>query len=462
MRTRIGTKQQLSHDVARSRRSWKHVIMAGMLVGGLISVLLATIAVQSPSAHAAVAAKHGSSPSLHLIWSDNFNGNTLDPSKWTADNEPSPRNNEQEYYTPSDVSVANGSLAIKTEKRSMGGLPYTSGFVHTWQKFSFTYGRVDVRAKVAPFSGAWPAAWLLGDGCGPSAGDPCNWPNAGSAENDFMEMFGKTTTNSVTLHYADPTTGATSSMGCGNVGPTNVDYSQSFHVFSTETSPGKTDWYIDNQLVCEKTYTPTLFNTPAYLILNTAICPSWCGVPIGDAQLPQSAYYDYVHVYSSAANGYKDVAAINAGSTDNVSGFAPDAHFSGTNSQAVTTYNSIDISGVKDPADVGMYQSNRVGPSFMYTFPNLKPDHTYRLRLHFAETYWTAAHQRQFNVLVSDGHHSRHVLTNFDVFAAAGGANKAVVRDFTVHTTSTGQIDVQFASGASDQPMVSGLELLNE
>ena len=79
-----------------------------------------------------------------------------------------------------------------------------------------------------------------------------------------------------------------------------------------------------------------------------------------------------------------------------------------------------------NPAPQSVYQHNRYG-NFTYTIPGLTAGTSYTVRLHFAEEYWTTAGSRIFNVLIN----GTQVLTNFDIFATAGGEYKAVVEQFT-------------------------------
>ncbi|MGE3812636.1 MAG: malectin domain-containing carbohydrate-binding protein, partial [Candidatus Nanopelagicales bacterium] len=78
---------------------------------------------------------------------------------------------------------------------------------------------------------------------------------------------------------------------------------------------------------------------------------------------------------------------------------------------------------------------------------------TYKVRLYFAETYWTAAGKRTFDVTIN----GTKVLTGFDIFAAAGGAKKGIVREYTVSTS--GPISITFGRGL-DNPMVNAIEVL--
>ncbi len=78
----------------------------------------------------------------------------------------------------------------------------------------------------------------------------------------------------------------------------------------------------------------------------------------------------------------------------------------------------------------------------------------HKVRLHFAETYWTSVGQRRFNVFIN----GTQVLTNFDIIAAAGAANKATIQEFTA-TPVSGQITIQYTT-VTDNAKASGIELL--
>jgi hypothetical protein len=76
--------------------------------------------------------------------------------------------------------------------------------------------------------------------------------------------------------------------------------------------------------------------------------------------------------------------------------------------------------------------------------------------LHFAEEYWTTAGSRIFNVLI-DG---TQVLTNFDIFATAGGEYKAVVEQFTEVAPTNGTFTIQFVT-VKDNAQINGIEILS-
>jgi hypothetical protein len=147
------------------------------------------------------------------------------------------------------------------------------------------------------------------------------------------------------------------------------------------------------------------------------------------------------------------VYQINAGGPA-VAPFAADQFFdtgatSGTNNTVATT-------GVANAAPMAVYQTDRFGGAFTYTLPGLTAGASYTVRLHFAETYWTAAGKRVFNVAINGA----SVLSNFDIFANAGGANIALVEPFTATANSSGQIVIAFTAGAADLPKVNGIEVV--
>lgn len=134
-----------------------------------------------------------------------------------------------------------------------------------------------------------------------------------------------------------------------------------------------------------------------------------------------------------------------------VSPFAADKDFTGGGT--ISHANTIDLSGVTNPAPMAVYQTARIA-NFTYTIPGFTAGSSHTVRLHFAETFWTAAGSRLFNVTIN----GTQVLTNFDVFAAAGAKNKAIVEQFTVNANSSGQYVIQFAT-VKDNSLVSGIEV---
>ena len=113
------------------------------------------------------------------------------------------------------------------------------------------------------------------------------------------------------------------------------------------------------------------------------------------------------------------------------------------------SYSTRTISGTTDPT---LYLSVHYGTSFSYSLP--APNGSYTLKLHFAECSYNASGQRLFNVSVN----GTAVLTSFDVWAAAGGINKALIKTFAV-TVSNGALPISFVS-VRGNAVVSAIELI--
>jgi hypothetical protein len=135
-----------------------------------------------------------------------------------------------------------------------------------------------------------------------------------------------------------------------------------------------------------------------------------------------------------------------------VGSFVADTDFSG--GSTYSTGAAINTSGVSNPAPQAVYQTERYG-NFTYTVPNLTPGGSYSVRLDFAEIYWNAAGKRLFNVSIN----GQQVLTNFDIFATAGGMDKAIAEQFTAKADASGRITIVFTT-VRDNAKVSGIEII--
>ncbi len=144
------------------------------------------------------------------------------------------------------------------------------------------------------------------------------------------------------------------------------------------------------------------------------------------------------------------VFQINAGGPA-VAPFTADKDFVG--GATISHANTIDLSGVSNPAPMVVYQTARVG-NFTYTLPGFTAGSSHAVRLHFAETYFSAAGSRKFNVTIN----GTQVLSAFDIFAAAGAKNKAIIQQFTINANASGQYIVQFTS-VVNQSLLSAIEV---
>jgi hypothetical protein len=157
----------------------------------------------------------------------------------------------------------------------------------------------------------------------------------------------------------------------------------------------------------------------------------------------------------NASGGEGSAISVNAGGSAS-SSFVADAYYSGGSTYSTTR--AIDTSlltGTAPPQAV--LQTERYG-EFSYTIPNLTVGSAQTVTLYFAEIYWTASGRRTFSVSIND----TAVLNGFDIYAEAGGANKAVARTFNTTANSSGQVVVKFTRNGADQPKVSGITVASD
>ncbi|MCB0806835.1 MAG: glycoside hydrolase family 16 protein [Bacteroidales bacterium] len=188
------------------------------------------------------------------------------------------------------MKVENGVLKITAKLESFGGQNYTSGRIKTEGKFSFQYGRVDIRTKLPGGEGIWPANWMLGDSFG-----TIGWPDCG--EVDIMEYQGA---NPDIIHGAIHS--LSSYGGTVNHATTIVNnVEDEFHIYSVEWDAEKIRFMVDyNEFYV---YQPDVYNSetwpfdaPFFILLNVAVGGSFGG-PVNDAIFPQTMEVDYVRVY---------------------------------------------------------------------------------------------------------------------------------------------------------------------
>ena len=194
---------------------------------------------------------------------------------------------------------------------------------------------------------------------------------------------------------------------------------------------------------------PNGFTSTSREIDNIPLSP---GTNVYTATYTNSSGCPSTQAFTITVTGTQSVvAAINGGGSAS-GAWVADVDFSGGSTGSTTA--TINTSKVGNPAPQVVYQTERVG-SFTYTIPGLTAGVGYTVNLHFAEIYWTAAGQRIFSVAINGA----TVLTNFDVFATAGGENIAIVETFAATATSSGTIVIAFNPGSADIPKISGIQI---
>lgn len=281
-----------------------------------------TDTLQPLDAKPTAAAVQAAAASYQLIWSDEFDGNSVNTSKWSFETGPGV-NNEKQYYQSSNATVSNGNLVITAKKQSVNGWPYTSARMNTAGHFTTKYGRIEARIKLASGQGLWPAFWMLGNNIG-SVG----WPKCG--EIDIMEQVNTSSTIYGTIHWD---ANGHVSYG-GNTSTSITDY----HVYAVEWDASSIRWYLDgNQFatanILNNINSTEEFHNQFFIILNMAVGGDFPGQTIDESKLPANMYVDYVRVYS-ITNGGGGTAPV--GSTISLKGFN-NAFVSGENgAQAMT------------------------------------------------------------------------------------------------------------------------------
>lgn len=233
-----------------------------------------------------------------LVWSDEFDQpGPPDPAKWGYE-EGLVRNREAQYYTkarPENARIENGHLLIQAVKEEFKNAHYTSASLHTWEKASWTYGRIEVRAKLPQGRGVWPAIWTLG-----TNRRQAGWPACG--EIDIMEFVGfEPNIVHVNVHTRD--LNHTKGNNKGDRLEVSPPPFEQFHVYAVEWFEDHMDFFYDDNKFFTFQKEPGgvgtwPFDQPQYLILNLAIGGAWGGREgIDDSIFPVTYAIDYVRVY---------------------------------------------------------------------------------------------------------------------------------------------------------------------
>lgn len=224
-----------------------------------------------------------------LKFSDEFNGSSLDTSKWSTcyrwasnDSCTNGASEDLQWYQPDEILVGNGILRLRAQKREKNGYGYTSGMISSHDKFSFQYGYAEIRAKMPSGRGFWSTFWLV-----PQAN---TWP----PEIDIIEHLGHEPSRThMSLHYR--ANGRTASSSSNWAGP---DFSAEYHTFAVQWNSSQVIWYVDG--VERKRY-ETDANVPAqpmHILATFALGAAWSNTP-PDNSTPLPGYFDidYIKVW---------------------------------------------------------------------------------------------------------------------------------------------------------------------
>ncbi|GEN54487.1 glycosyl hydrolase family 16 [Halobacillus faecis] len=208
-----------------------------------------------------------------------------DLKNWVTEDWAAEKNNELQYYTPSNILLDDGFLIISSKKERFKGREYTSGALHTKGEFSFLYGRVEMRAKLPTGKGIFPAFWMMPD-----------QDNVWLPEIDIMEHLGHESNKIWTVLHWENEEGELRSKASYHEGS---DYSKDFHRYGVEWSTNEIKWMVDDEVIfaVHKRDGAVIPDEPMYLYLNTAIGGNWPGSPREETEFPQQFLIDYVRVF---------------------------------------------------------------------------------------------------------------------------------------------------------------------
>ena len=243
-------------------------------------------------------------PGWQLFWHDEFDGTTLNTTNWTALNRQDQNNNEKQYYTPGQVSVANGNLQLTATNQPLGNKLYRSGLITS--NALYGQGRYEARIDLPTTNGMWPAFWMNPN--------QVPWPQGG--EIDIMENKGsQPTLVSSAFHWQKdpgPCCGAHQYVFheyTATSGGNPVNFTTGFHTYAVEwdkkpsTSVNEIRYYVDGNLhftVDENSsMSDANFTTAKNIILNLAVGGDFDPThpPDGTTVFPQTFLVDYVRVW---------------------------------------------------------------------------------------------------------------------------------------------------------------------
>lgn len=227
-----------------------------------------------------------------LVWSDEFNGNSLDTNTWNYEIGTGSwgwGNNEQQYYTDRNIKVSNGTMKITAKREGYGGMKYTSSRITTKNKKNFKYGKIEARIKMPKFKGVWPAFWMLG-----ANQDSVGWPKCG--EIDIMEAINDENLAYGTLHWFNDPGNNNADSGSSVAVANRTEY----HVYGVEWTADKLRWYVDGKVYRTMDVSNDSFSEVRkeyFVIFNMAIGGQWPGYDIDETAFPATMEVDWVRAY---------------------------------------------------------------------------------------------------------------------------------------------------------------------
>ncbi len=266
----------------------------GMLVATLASCTVSKRMMEHP--HVYVQKEGREQKKWKLVWQDDFNGTSLDTTKWSRI--PAGASDWNRHMSLDDrcFQMEGGVLrllGINNPDTTEDKRPFVTGGIWSKGKFAFQYGRIEIRAKLGSAQGAWPAMWMLAE-----LDKYGMYPRNG--EIDIMEHL-----NFDTIIYQ--TTHSYYTLDLGQ--KTNPPHSGTAPVDAGVYNVYGISWYPDRivfQLNGKDTFTyPRIqgvdpsqwpYDQPFYVLIDQQLGGSWVG-NVDQRQLPVAMEIDWVKVY---------------------------------------------------------------------------------------------------------------------------------------------------------------------
>jgi beta-glucanase (GH16 family) len=259
-----------------------------------LALFLAALAIATPFGGRAWA-DDATPPEWRLVWSDEFDGDALDPARWRARVTPDyhPLGDTDFLDTRRHLRVEDGVLKLIARRAPLGR--YTSAMVETQDIAAWRYGRFEARIRVPKGKGTNAAFWMMHR-------DPTTepWPLGG--EIDIVEQLGRQPHRVYgTLHFK-----GAERIKRGGVLEQRSPFHENFHVFALEWTPAGFAWFVDGAKYHEITARPPSenperpdhpFDRPFFLMLSNVIGGKWPGEPGLFARWPKVMEVDWVRVY---------------------------------------------------------------------------------------------------------------------------------------------------------------------
>jgi beta-glucanase (GH16 family) len=330
----------------------------------------------------------GQTPCYQLVWSDEFDGTSLDLTKWTqivGEGGAVSGNAELQYYTArsQNTQVSGGTLKIIALQETYGGNSYTSARMQTKNQGDWLYGKMEARIKLPVGKGMWPAFWML-----PTDNIYGIWPRSG--EMDIMELIGRLPEQThATIHYGDD--GIDHGFGTHYSLPSGT-FADDFHLFSMEWSPNLIKIFLDGTLYF--TAEPVnlgsqgwRFDKRFYILLNLAIGGSWALAPDATTTFPQTMEVDYVRVYQKIADMEVKGVTLTEPNTNSVTYSVPS--LSGVTYQWSVSGAGNSIASGQNTNQITVNWGNTSGMVSVLVQDGCSSDATLNLNVTVSPNFWT-------------------------------------------------------------------------